>query len=55
MLQVENNSSPLKIGDIIAFYEKVSAQDGYEEKIHDYAVKYLNWDYIMQRVIDYLK
>lgn len=55
VLQVENNSSPLKIGDIIAFYEKVSAQDGYEEKIHDYAVKYLNWDYIMQRVIDYLK
>lgn len=55
IFQVTNDDTPIDMEAVIAFYEKLSSQEGYREKIREYAVQHLTWDSIMRPVIDYLQ
>ncbi len=55
ILNVPNNSEPIDMNQVIAFYEKVTSKEHYKESMRDYAIKYLTWDKIMEPVVEYLK
>lgn len=55
ILNVPNDASPIDMEAVIVFYEKLSAQEGYREKIREYAVQHLDWEHVMKPVIEYLR
>lgn len=55
ILKVPNDETPIDFSSVIDFYEKLSSQAGYREKIREYAIKNLTWDSIMKPVIEYLR
>lgn len=55
ILNVPNDASPIDLKEVIAFYEKLSGQEGYREKIREYAVRFLSWHHIMEPVVKYFR
>lgn len=55
ILSFPNDSTPIDMNLVIRFYEELSEQEEYRERIHNYAVRNLSWDHIMRPVISYLQ
>lgn len=53
MLKIPNNSMPVEIDKVIAFYEKLVKNKDYREEMKKFAMEHLTWDSIMRPVADY--
>ncbi len=55
IMTVPNNSEPVNMHEVIAFYEHITAQKDYQKKMRDYALKHFTWESIMKPIIEKLK
>lgn len=55
IMTVPNKPEPLNMHEVITFYEHITDQDGYPEKMRDYAIEHFTWDSIMEPIIEQLK
>lgn len=55
IMTVPNNPEPVNMYDVITFYEHIIAQEDYQKKMRDYALKHFTWDSIMKPIIELLK
>lgn len=55
IMTVPNNPEPLNMHEVIAFYEHITAQEGYQKKMRDYALEHFTWESIMKPIIERLK
>lgn len=55
IMTVPNNPEPINMHEVIAFYENITAQDGYQKRMRDYALTHFTWDCIMKPVVERLK
>ncbi len=54
ILQVPNDPSPLDIQSIVDFYDSLTQDEEFSNKIRKYAEEHLSWEQIMRPVIEYL-
>lgn len=54
IMTVPNNPEPINMYEVIAFYEHITAQDGYQQKMRDYAVEHFAWEGIMKPIVELL-
>lgn len=55
ILNVANDSQPIDMKQVLAFYHKLSKHTKYKKEMYEYAIKYLSWDVVLKPVIEYLK
>lgn len=55
IMHVPSDSSAVDMNQVVDFYEKITTQSGYHEKIRDYALNHLTWESIMKPVVEYLQ
>ena len=53
VLRVPNNSEPIDMNDVVAFYENIIGNKNYKEEMKRYVIEHLTWNIIMQPVVDY--
>ncbi|MDE5699942.1 MAG: glycosyltransferase [Lachnospiraceae bacterium] len=53
VMNVPNRPEPIDMNAVIDFYNKVTSDQNYQDKMRDYAMHHLTWDNIMCPVIDY--
>lgn len=53
ILRVPNNSDPVDMNGVVAFYEKVSGTKGYKEEMKRFVMEHLTWNIIMKPVAEY--
>lgn len=55
IMTVPNNPDPIDMNEVIAFYENITAQEGYQKKMRDYALVHFTWESIMKPIVELLK
>lgn len=55
IMTVPNNSEPVDMCEVIAFYKRITAQEGYQKKMRDYALEHFTWESIMKPIVELLK
>lgn len=55
IMKVPNTPEPIDMNDVIEFYEKLQGQEGYPQKMRDYAANHLTWEMVMKPIIDFLR
>ena len=54
IMTVPNNSEPVNMYQVIDFYEHITAQEGYQKKMRNYALEHFTWDSIMDPIVELL-
>jgi len=55
IMAVPNNPEPINMHEVAAFYEKITSQEGYRERMRGYALGHLTWEAVMGPVVGVLK
>lgn len=55
IMAVPNSPEPVDMREVIAFYEHITAQEGYQEKMREYALGHFTWERIMEPIAEVLK
>lgn len=53
IMNVPNSPEPVDMEQVITFYEKIMAREGYMREMREYAKRHLTWDIVMRPVVDY--
>lgn len=54
IMTVPNNPEPINMHEVIAFYERITAQKDYQKKMRNYALEHFTWESIMMPVVELL-
>lgn len=55
IMNVPNNQEPINMNEVIAFYKNITAQDNFQRKMREYALKHFTWESIMEPIVEVLK
>ncbi len=55
IMAVPNNPEPINMHKVISFYENIVIQNGYQERMRNYALEHFTWEGIMAPIVQKLK